>query len=246
MIRISGRTEPPVASTERSVAKRWWAGALLLGAVLWYGGVIASEVIPRVFFGLELEGATYAVVGIIRAFLGLVAVTIGLHLLRLKLRDVALVTAQWRRDVLIGGAIAVAFALVQFLVVIPNTGGATRSDIVANAAQIGDSPWGVFGLIVLAWTGAFSEELFFRGYFVNLLWNLLGGSRVALFVTVVATVVLFAAGHGYQGWAGMVDTGFYGGLILTLLYVWRRRLTACMVAHAAWNALATIAIYLFY
>jgi len=138
------------------------------------------------------------------------------------------------------------FALVQFLVVIPNTGGVARSDVAANAAQIGDSAWGVFGFIVLAWTGAFSEELFFRGHFFTTLRNLLGGSSIALAVAVVATVAVFAAGHGYQGWAGVLDTGFYGGLTLTLLYVWRGRLTACIVAHALWNTLATVAIYLWY
>jgi len=237
---------PMNTEAARSASKGRWAGALLLGTLLWLVASIASELIPRVFLGLELEGATYALVGILRAFLGLAAVVVGLRLVPLKLRDVGLVSVQWHSDVLIGAALAVAFALLQFLVVIPNTGGAARSDVVANAAQIGDSPWGVFGFIVLAWTGAFSEELFFRGHFINTLWNLMGGSRPALFATIVATVVLFAAGHGYQGWVGVLDTGFYGGLTLTLLYVWRRRLTACIVAHALWNTLATIAIYLFY
>jgi membrane protease YdiL (CAAX protease family) len=239
-------TQPSQVSTVRPSSKWWWAGALLIGTVLWFIAAVASEVIPQVFLDLELQGATYALVGMIRAVLGLLAVAVGLRVAGIGLRDVGLVTVQWRSDVLIGIAIAVGFALLQFLVVIPNTGGATRSDVVANATQIGDSPWGVFGFIVLAWTGAFSEELFFRGHFLNTLRNLLGGSRTALIVAGVATVVLFAAGHGYQGWAGIIDTGFYGGLTLTLLYVWRRRLTACIVAHALWNTLATIAIYLLY
>ena len=71
-----------------------------------------------------------------------------------------------------------------------------RSDVAANAAQIGDSIWGVFGFVVLAWTGAFSEELFFRGHFFTTLRNLLGSSSAALVAAVVATVALFAAGHG--------------------------------------------------
>jgi len=234
-------TSPP-----RRVTKWRWAGALLLGSVLWFVALIASEVIPQVFLGLELEGPTYALVGIIRAVLGLVAVAVALRVVKLQLRDIGLVSARWGSDVLIGAAIAVVFALVQFLVIIPNTGGAARSDVAANAAQIGDSIWGVFGFLVLAWTGAFSEELFFRGHFFTTLRNLLGSSGTALMATIVATVALFAAGHGYQGWAGIVDTGFYGGLTLTLLYVWRRRLTPCIVAHALWNTLATVAIYLWY
>lgn len=219
---------------------------MFLGSVLWFLALIASEVIPQVFLGLELEGPTYALVGLIRAVLGLAAVAVALRFVKLQLRDVGLVSAHWGSDVLIGTVIAVVFALIQFLVIIPNTGGAGRSDVVANAAQIGDSIWGVFGFVVLAWTGAFSEELFFRGHFFTTLRNLLGGSRAALMAAIVATVVLFAAGHGYQGWAGVIDTGFYGGLTLTLLYVWRRRLTPCIVAHALWNTLATVAIYLWY
>lgn len=235
---------PPAAP--RSVTKWRWAAALILGTVLWLAAVITSEIIPQVFLGLELQGATYALVGVIRAILGLAAVMIALRLIQLRIRDVGLVSAHWRSDALIGAAIALVFTLVQFVIIIPNTGGAARSDIVANAAQIGDSAWGVFGLIVLAWTGAFSEELFFRGHFFTTLRNLLGRSGIALAVAVMATVALFAAGHGYQGWVGVVDTGFYGGLTLTLLYVWRGRLTACIVAHALWNTLATIAIYLWY
>jgi membrane protease YdiL (CAAX protease family) len=195
---------------------------------------------------MELEGPTYALVGVIRAALGLAAIVVALRIVKLRLRDVGLVTTQWRNDAVLGAAIAIGFALLQFVVIIPNTGGAARSDIVANAAQIGTSPWGVVGFIVLAWTGAFSEELFFRGHFFTTLREQLGPSGVALVATVAATVVLFAAGHGYQGWAGVVDTGMYGGLTLTLLYLWRRRLTACIVAHALWNTIATVVIYRWY
>jgi membrane protease YdiL (CAAX protease family) len=228
------------------VGKWRWAGALLVGVILWLVSAIMSEIIPQVVLGLDLEGATYALVGVIRAVLGIAAVACALRIAKLRLRDVGLTSAHWRSDVIIGAIIAVVFALVQFLIIIPNTGGATRSDVAANAAQIGDSIWGVFGVIVLAWTGAFSEELFFRGHFFTTLRNLLGGSGTAVVVAAAATVLLFATGHGYQGWAGIVDTGFFGGLTLTLVYIWRGRLTACIVAHALWNTLATVAIYVLY
>lgn len=214
--------------------------------VLWFASVIMSEVIPQVMLGLKLEGPTYALVGILRAVLGLAAVAVALRVVQLKLRDVGLVSTRWGSDVMIGAVIAIVFAIVQFLFIIPNTGGASRSDVIANAAQIGDSIWGVVGFVVLAWTGAFSEELFFRGHFFTTLRRVLGTSRIALTGTVVATMLLFAALHGYQGWVGVVDTGLYGGLTMTLLYVWRGRLTSCIVAHALWNTLATIAIYLWY
>jgi membrane protease YdiL (CAAX protease family) len=236
-----------IPDADQHPVPRWkWGAALLAGTLLWFVGLIASEVIPQVLLGMELEGATYALVGLIRAALGAAAIVLALRIVNLRLRDVGLVATEWRRETLVGAAIAIVFALLQFLIIIPNTGGASRSDIVANAAQIGTSPWGVFGFIVLAWTGAFSEELFFRGHFFTTLRGLLGPSGIALGVTVALTVVLFAAGHGYQGWAGVVDTGMYGGLTLTLLYLWRRRLTACIVAHALWNTIATVVIYRWY
>jgi hypothetical protein len=111
------------------------------------------------------------------------------------LREIGLRGPHVRADALIGLAVALAFAALQFGVLIPATGGAERSDIVVNAAQIGES-------------------------------SLL---------------------HGYQGWAGVIDAGFFGGLVLTGLFLWRRgRPTACVVAHAAWNSLATIGIWLWY
>jgi hypothetical protein len=115
-----------------------------------------------------------------------------------------------------------------------------------NAAQIGDSLSGVAGFLVLAWTGSFSEELFFRGLVVTSLLRVLGGTRSALASIVVITSLSFAFAHGYQGWTGVVDTGLYGGLTLTLLCLWRRCLTACIVAHAVWNTLATLGIYFWY
>ena len=119
--------------------------------------------------------------------------------------------------------------------------------MAVNSAQIGHSLAGVAAFVLLAWTGSLAEELFFRGHFLSTLEMLLGGGHRATAASVVATTLLFAALHGYQGVAGVIDTGLYGGLGLTLLYLWRgRRLTAGIVAHAGWNTLATIGIYLWY
>lgn len=100
--------------------------------------------------------------------------------------------------------------------------------------------------MILAWTSAFAEELFFRGFFVNSLRKILGDSRPAVALTLTTTTLVFAAAHGYQGWSGVIDSGLYGGLTLTLLFLWRARLTACVFAHASWNTIAAIVVYLWY
>lgn len=227
-------------------SRKRWLATLLLGAALWLLAVGVAHVLPQVAFGLRLQGWPYGVVGLIQALLAPIAIALSLRLVGLRLRDVGLVTAHWRSDALIGAAVAVAFAALQFLVIIPNTGGAERSDVAMNAAQLGDSPWGVIGFVVLAWTGGFSEELFFRGHLVASLRGLLRETRSAPILILLLVSVVFALMHGYQGWSGMVDTGLYGGVVLTLLLLWRQRLTACIVAHAMWNTLAVAGIYLWY
>jgi len=59
--------------------------------------------------------------------------------------------------------------------------------------------------------------------------------------------ILFALSHGYQGWEGILDTGVYGGTLLSLLYWWRgKRLAAPIAAHIGWNLIASIGIFAFY
>lgn len=244
-------TRPPDAAPARPVPlprapRRRWLLALILGALLWLGAVLVAHVLPQVAFGLRLQGWPYGVVGVIQALLAPLAIAAALRPVGRRLRDLGLTGAGWGREALLGAVVAVAFALLQFLVILPATGGAARSDVAMNAAQIGDTVWGVVGFVVLAWTGGFSEELFFRGHLVTSLRALLGETRGALAVTTVLTAAIFALLHGYQGWSGMVDTGLYGGVTLTLLFLWRRRLTASIVAHALWNTLAAVAIYLWY
>lgn len=223
-----------------------WGLALLLGTVLFVAVVVASQVIPAVFLPGDLQGIDYAWVGLFQFVFGLLVIVLALKIVHLNLRDVGLSTDSLAKEAAIGAAIAVSFALLQFLLILPATGGAERADVIANKAQIGSSWLGVFGFVVLAWTGAVIEELFFRGHFLNTLKGLLGGERVATIIAAIATIVLFASLHGYQGWAGVIDSGIYGGLTLTMLYLWRKNLTACIVAHALWNTLATIGLFVLY
>lgn len=236
---------------EAAATRGRWFVALLFGFVLGMAVFFASNVVPELLLDRPPGGLEYALVGLVQVTLVPLAVLIALRLVGLGLRDVGLVgpdaDGDFRADVMIGLGVAVAFAALQFGVLIPATGGAGRSDIVTNSAQIGGSIAGVMGFVVLAWTGAAVEELFFRGHFLTTLRNALGRSRVALAGAALVTVVVFALLHGYQGVAGVIDAGLYGGVLLTALYLWRRgRLTACIVAHATWNSLAAVGIYLWY
>lgn len=224
-----------------------WLVSFALGAVLCLAVFFTSNVGPQLRLGRELVGIEYAIVGLLQIALVPVAVWLALRPVGLGLREVGVRGERWRADVLIGLGVAVGFAALQFGLIIPATGGAERSDIVVNAAQVGESFRGVLGFVVLAWTGGVAEELFFRGHFLTTLRNAFGRSGTALVAAVVVTIVVFALLHGYQGVAGVIDSGIFGGLALTLLFLWRGgRLTACAVAHATWNSLAATGVWLWY
>ena len=224
-----------------------WLVSFVLGTVLCLAVFFTSNVGPQLLFDRDLVGIEYATVGLLQIALIPPAVWLALRPVGLGLREAGVRGEYWRADALIGLGVAVGFAALQFGLIIPATGGAERSDIVVNAAQIGQSYRGVLGFVVLAWTGGVAEELFFRGHFFTTLRNVFGRSRAALVTAAVVTIAVFALLHGYQGIAGVIDSGMFGGVALTLLFLWRRgRLTACAVAHAGWNSLAATGIWLWY
>jgi uncharacterized protein len=220
--------------------------ALVLGSLLWLFATIASQLIPQVVLGLPLKGINFGIVGLLQAVFVPFGLFLALRPTTVRLQDLGLTSERIGQDALLGLAIATTFFFVQFFVIFPQTGGSARSDIATNSEQIGSAVSGVAGFIVLAWTGGFAEELFFRGFLLTLLLLVLGRNTISRVISALIVTVVFAALHGYQGWAGIIDTGLYGGLLLSILFLVTNRLTACIVAHATWNTLATVGLYMWY
>jgi hypothetical protein len=220
---------------------------LLVGTVLWAVAVFVSHSFPVIFLDRELVGPTYAIVALLFAPLALGAVGAGLRLARCRLTEAGFSLENVRTDALVGAGVAALWASLQFLIILPLTGGAERADVVVNAEQIGTHLSGLAGFVLLAWGGGFAEEVFFRSHVMTTLRGIFGGSRAATGLVVLVPTVLFAMVHGYQGgWIGMLDAGLFGGLTLSLLFLWRGRLTACVVAHALWNTMASVIIFVWY
>ncbi|MDE2630905.1 MAG: CPBP family intramembrane metalloprotease, partial [Alphaproteobacteria bacterium] len=84
--------------------------------------------------------------------------------------------------------------------------------------------WYRFFLVTRAAT---MEETLFRGYGIERTAELTGSRWLAGAVT----WVLFTLAHlSAWGWAQLIVAG-YGGLVLTVLYLWRRDLVSNMIAH---------------
>lgn len=81
--------------------------------------------------------------------------------------------------------------------------------------------------LILVTRAAVAEELLFRGYPIERIGELLRSLALA----VVLSWAGFTYAHlGSWGWAQLIVAG-YGGVILTILYLWRRNLWANMLAH---------------
>lgn len=115
--------------------------------------------------------------------------------------------------------------------------------VVLAAIALGLSKFGLFedvqaSGIVLAWSVPFRivvaaaagvmEEILYRGYAIERFAALVRRRWLAAVLALAA----FALAHvPFWGWAA-IATPLLGGAFFTLLYLWRRDLIACIVAHS--------------
>lgn len=89
--------------------------------------------------------------------------------------------------------------------------------------------------IPLSLNAGFSEELFFRLALPLLLTHVTGSPVLAF----AAATVAFGLAHAYQGWKGIVGTGFVGAL-LAVQYLASGSLLKVMLIHAAIDIVAFV------
>ena len=80
---------------------------------------------------------------------------------------------------------------------------------------------------ILVTRAAVAEELLFRGYPIERLAELTGSLVLAAIISVAAFTYAHLASWG---WAQLIVAA-YGGVVLTILFLWRRNLWANMLAH---------------
>lgn len=164
--------------------------------------------------------------------IALILLVIAFAIQRRPLAEFGMVSFGWR-DVLfaIGGAIVglILSGIVARVVALPPS--------VTNPGNITTVPFGVRLALVL--TAGFTEEFMFRGF---------GIEELALFVknrwlTGFISLLLFTVGHiGLYGFSPALLVPFVLGLVLTILYLWRHNLWACVVMHALVDGLFLIII----
>ena len=234
-------------ATPKSVSKRKTITVFAFTIVLGY----ALFIIPDVFFGVtKINGGK---IGINLLFIGLfqfVSVTallyVSLKMLKMNFRDIGLKFVHLKKDISIGLAFGISWAALQFALLIPNTGGINRPDIGGMLQMYDGSLVGTLSFIALGVIGGgIAEELFNRGYFINVLKRVFKNPKTGMWIAALLSVVIFSLGHmptDALSWFDiLVPTVMY-----TLLFITTKRLTAPIVAHGIYNTTAIVLTYYMY
>lgn len=140
------------------------------------------------------------------------------------------------RDTLIGLALSVPlFIGAQVLEAVLRAAGLSSPSSVPGLAASGTGE--VILALVLVLVVAVAEETIFRGYLILRFANVLRSRLWA----VIASSVIFAIGHGYEGEAAVVTIGLTG-FVFAMVYVWRRSIVAPVVMHLVFNLVAIVVV----
>ncbi|QBP41913.1 CPBP family intramembrane glutamic endopeptidase [Paenisporosarcina antarctica] len=192
------------------------------------------------------QGMNLTIIGILQAALIIPLIYFSLRYMKLDFTKIGFTSSKWKEDALLGSIVAICWALIQFIWLIPNTGGDGRADISGILTML-DHQWinilwyiplGVIG-------GGLTEELYNRGFVIGAIAGIFRNSRIALYIAAIFAIIFFAAGHlpiNINEWVDLLVPS----TVYTLLYLYTKRLTASIIAHGLWNVLAVIGIFIIY
>ncbi len=211
----------------------------------------ALFIIPDVFFGVtKINGGKIGINLLVIALFQFVSITailyFSLKILKKDFSYIGLKFENLKKDILLGLVFGALWTILQFLLIIPNTGGINRPDINGMLGMYDGSLIGTLSFIALGVIGGgIAEELFNRGYFINVLKDVFKKPKTGLWFSAILSIVLFSLGHmpiTLLDWFDiLVPTIMY-----TLLFVTTKRLTASMIAHGFYNMTAIILTYYIY
>lgn len=211
----------------------------------------ALFIIPDVFFGVtKINGGKKGINLLFMAlfqFFSITALLYGsLKLLKKDFKYIGLQFVNLKNDLLLGIGFGALWLLLQFALLIPNTGGANREDIKGILEMYDGSLIGLLSFIALGVIGGgITEELFNRGYFINVLKDVFKNPKIGLWVAAFLSIVIFAVGHMPVSALDWFDI-LVPTLMYTLLFIATKRLTASIVAHGVYNMSAILLTYYLY
>lgn len=145
---------------------------------------------------------------------------------RLPLGSIGFRAPSWKGMILgiFAAMVLTAIQVIQFAVIIPMFHLSTAAIMARQQAIMHTPYWYRVQLVLRA---AFTEEVLFRGYLIEKIRQLFNSTSLAVIVSVAA----FTYAH-LSGWGPIhLIAVSAGGLVLALLYIWRKDLPSNMFAH---------------
>lgn len=149
----------------------------------------------------------------------------------------------WKSALFSVGLFATLVAFSRFIKpeIIENFG--THLNINHFYALNGNFPLFLSTTLTMWVTAAFLQEVVFRAFLINTLDSLLGRTFWSQWTAVLASAVVFAGIHAYQGITGILITGFIG-LLFGIVYIFNgRRIWPLILVHGLVNTITYWSIY---
>lgn len=208
-------------------------------------------ILPNIFFGVTginggLQGTNLLFVALFQFVTVTGLVYLALRYLGTSLYFTGLTSRHWKHDAVLGTFTALLWALIQFVLLIPGTGGSERADIRMMVDMMDGSYTGLFYYIMLGVVGGgITEEIFNRGFFINTLRETFRNKQAGTTFAALLSILTFSLGHLPSNWVEWVDI-LIPAVAYTLLFLYTGRLTASIVAHSLWNLSAVLLTYWLY
>ena len=110
-------------------------------------------------------------------------------------------------------------------------------------ANFGDYlTWIVVGFVL----GGLLEEILFRGFLMTRISEILSKNTKRDILALLFTSLLFGLCHFYQGWSGVISTGFTGFILGLVFLAFNKNLWYSILTHGFVNLTSLTILYLDY
>ena len=231
-------TERYVGATKRSLGSRRWRYLVDIVAL-----VVVTLALDAILGALVHEPISWKT-GFVLDGIGkilLIGVGCGLVLLRgERLADIGLKKPEsWTRTLIIG----VGLAAIVFIAMYVSEKAGFRRDLSKFKDVQGNLEVTVYAVLYAFIGAGFYEEFTFRGFLMQGLAMLFGGTRGAWIGACLLQGALFGAAHAYQNPLGVAITGTLGILMGLLVLASGRNLWPVIIGHGLFDASRFVLFY---
>jgi membrane protease YdiL (CAAX protease family) len=138
---------------------------------------------------------------------------------------------------------AMTAALVFVTVEVLNKIGVMHRDLSEVASMKNNMPVLIAWVAMVVLVSGFVEEFVYRGFVMDRISKIFGGSRGAWTVAFIGQAIIFGLAHAY----GSIELEMFAGTFALLyagLYLWRGNLWAAIAAHGLYDASRVIFAYI--